>query len=144
MTFQSLLGILDDISILSSDGGLENGHTWQQTSRTGATPAGNAAQDILNLLDLDNSPSTPKARPITALDDFAFLAADDSTLGGVNGKAQSGVTMTVLEKNGLKMEFTVSRSSQPDTLEIAVAVNNFSMEEFSKFDMKVAPIKVSP
>ena len=131
------------MSILSSDGPLENGHSnsWQTKPS-----AGNAAQDILNLLDLDNSPSTPKARPVTggtssALDDFAFLS-DDSAGLGVNGRSP-GVTITVLEKNGLKVEFTVSRSEQPDALEVAVAVNNFSVEDFSKFDMKVAPIKVS-
>ncbi|OQV11810.1 hypothetical protein BV898_13866 [Hypsibius exemplaris] len=34
-----------------------------------------------------------------------------------NGK-HAGVTITVLEKNGLKIEFTVSRSNDADTVEV--------------------------
>ncbi|OQV11814.1 hypothetical protein BV898_13870 [Hypsibius exemplaris] len=116
----SLLGILDDISILASNSPAENGHSWQTNLQQ---PTGNAAQDILNLLDLDTSPSTPKARP--QHDQRKARRRDDHGL----------------EKNGLKIEFTVSRSNDADTVEVDVVVNNFTVEEFSKFDMKVAPIK---
>lgn len=136
----SLLGILDDMSILANETPVihENGHSHQGSSTGGVA-------DLLDLLDMNPSSAVPKAKPIasvsssmpSALGDFDFL--NDNTS---NPALSAGTTFTAFEKNGLRIDFTVNGSADSSALDVTVNALNFSPEEMSDFVFQAAVPKV--
>ncbi|XP_055327270.1 AP-1 complex subunit gamma-1-like [Paramacrobiotus metropolitanus] len=129
----SLLGILDDISILASDPLPDS--AVQHTERPVAS-----SQDILDLLDLGNTsaPSPKVAAPAATIGVSALGGLDDLFLGSNGDSSAAGSTFTVYHKNGLRIDFNTQHSMEPHAIDVTVKAYNALSEQMQDFVFQAA------